>query len=118
MTEEPPPPVRSRLVPRKRYEAFTQVCGELPRLAVRSGDWLYCIAYFAIRRFDFQFRTGDLVSFETQEWRVSIFGRNLQGLVDALRMHACSLVQEFDARDFAEVDPADGRAPFVERIDV
>ena len=49
---------------------------------------------------------------------MTILGRNLQTLFDALRLHACSIVLEFDAMEFAEPSPSDTRSPFVERITI
>jgi len=47
---------------------------------------------------------------------VTIEGRNLRPIVDAIKLHTCEFIQEFDAQEFDT--PTDDKAPFVESITV
>ena len=47
---------------------------------------------------------------------VTIKGRALRPLVDALRLHTCDFIQAFDAAEF--IEPTDISQPFVQSIEV
>lgn len=116
MTKEPPSDaVVTPFPPRQRYEAYSQAL-EVARVALRSGDELICIPYWAIGPIVYNFR-DDTVCFSTKDWDVTIRGRNLRGLFDAMHSQMCSRVQEFDAEAFI-APAADDQKALVERIEI
>jgi len=47
---------------------------------------------------------------------VILKGRNLRPIVDAVKLHTCEFLQEFDAEEFDP--PTDASAPFIDTIEV
>jgi hypothetical protein len=47
---------------------------------------------------------------------VKIMGRNLRQLTDAIKLHTCEYIAEYNPREFDP--PADPDAPFLERITI
>lgn len=115
---EEPPYSDCKPATRKPYEAYEWAGGEIPRLALRSGGRLFCVPYYAILSFAFDFRTGDRFAFDTNDHLVTISGRNLHPIAGMMRRHACTEVNEFDPLDFDAPVPGKPLAPFVEKIDI
>ena len=119
MSEEPPSNAALEdgvVTPlRRRYEALQNGL-EAPRLMLRAGDGCLSIPYYEIGAIVLDLLAGTVRFSIKDEENVTIQGRNLEPIFDALHRHGCSRVQEFDARRF--LPPGNANDPFVERIDV
>lgn len=117
MTKEPPSnAVVTPFPPRKPYEAFVLNSAEVPRFSWRSGGELDSLPYGGLLRLRADLKTGTFVRLSF--WggiRVTIHGRNLQALANAVRMQRCTVVDLFDAE---ECPAPCANEPIVERIEV
>jgi hypothetical protein len=100
------------------YEAFEAkdrvLCLEI---RCRSGIH-YTIPYAYMRATIFHHRTGAELFFSGAGLAVTIRGRSLHPVAQAIRLHTCDFVQEFDPEEFVIPQPEDRGAPFVEAIAV
>jgi hypothetical protein len=120
MSEEPPSNAAAEnhvVTPlRQRYEAFTRTRDSVPRLALCIGDGVVSIPYYEIGDILYD-GIKDEVSFTIRDGHdVKISGGSLRRLFNAIHIHECLFVQEFDAGKF--LPPSNANEPFVERIDV
>jgi hypothetical protein len=63
-------------------------------------------------------RTHDTLFFSGAGLAVTLHGRNLRPIADALRLHCCDFIQEFTPDAFQQPQPVDAAAPFIETIEV
>ena len=103
--------------------------GREPYKALATKDKLRCIdirtkadglahaaGYTYLTNISYNRHTYGEVLLTLSRMLVIIKGRNLRPIVDALKLHTCEFIQEFDAAEFDP--PADQAAPFVESIEV
>lgn len=107
---------------REAYEAYEPFENEVRTSSVelrccRSG-LSYFIPYAHLGVVVYNFRTGKDIFFTGGGYAVTIAGRNLRAIVMALRLHTCGTIQDFHPDIFAQPQPEDPLAPFVEAITV
>ena len=115
MSDQPPSDTVIPFPKRQPYEAFTRSPGPLPRLALRSGEQLRSVPYFAVHDVTFNVHTGNLF-LSTTDLNASVYGRDLHQILESLNLHECSLIQEYAAEAFILPEPDGPPKAFVERI--
>jgi hypothetical protein len=76
----------------------------------------YTVPYAYMIHFDYAYETWDEFSLSVGAQTVTAQGRNLQPVIDAIAMHRCEWIQEYDPARFSA--PQDPAAPVIERITV
>lgn len=109
-TEKPP-------TAREPFKAFATK-DKLRCLDIRtkSGGLAHAVSYTYLTTISYDRHTYGEVLLTLNRMIVVIKGRNLRPIVDALKLHTCEFIQEFDAQEFDE--PSDKAAPFVDSIEV
>ena len=102
---------------REPYKAFATK-DKLRTLDIRTKDegLSHAHAYTYLTNISYNRKTYGEVLLTMSRLLVTIKGRRLKPIVDALKLHTCEFIQEFDPQEF--VDPADPDVAFVESIDV
>jgi hypothetical protein len=105
------------LVVNRDYVAF-DAKDKLIRLHIRCTNpaIAYTIPYAYLVHFDYAYDTWDEFSLTVGAQTITAQGRNLQPVVDAIAMHRCEWIQEYDPARFSA--PQDPAAPVIERITV
>ena len=117
MTDQPPSDTVVTPL-RKRYEALTETRDPLPRLALCVGDGVVSVPYYTIGEIVLDEVKGELSFSINERQDVTIRGRNLRRLFNAIHVHACLRAQEFNARDFLAPPTGDTRDAFIEHIEM
>ena len=101
---------------RGAYEAFGTK-DKLHRFDVRCSNGLaHVLAYSYLLNITYDRRNYSAIFLTVSGLTVTIKGRALRPLVDALRLHTCDFIQAFDPAEFTE--PTDISQPFVQSVEV
>ena len=117
----PPAPAGPTLVvdhasEREPYEAFGAK-DKLHRFDVRCSNGLaHVLAYNYLLNVTYDRRNYGAIFLTVSGLTVTIKGRALRPIVDALRLHTCEFIQAFDPAEF--VEPTDLSQPFVQSVEV
>jgi hypothetical protein len=98
------------------YEAFGSK-DKLHRFDLRCHNGLaHLLAYNYLLNVTYDRRRYGAIFLTVSGLTVTIKGRALRPIVDALKLHTCEFIQAFDPEEFDE--PTDPAAPYVQSIDV
>ncbi len=116
-TKTTPDLVVNRPIEKRLYEAFTAK-DKVVRLDIRcSQDGIaHAVPYNYLINISYNYKSYTEIFLTVSGLTVMIKGRNLKPLVDALKMHICEFIEEYDSA--AYLQPSDINAPFVEWIQV
>lgn len=105
------------MISRQDYEAFATK-DRVERLDIRchSSDMGHCFPYHYITNITYRMSDYGVVFLTVSGVTVTITGRNLRPIVEALKLHTCEFIQEFDADEFTK--PHDPSKAFVSNITV
>jgi hypothetical protein len=114
----PPPSAPNRPKAREAYEPFGAK-DKVHCLDVRCARAGVDVAIpYHLLGAVFTKRSHDGLFFSGAGLAVTIRGRNLRPIADAIRLYTCDFIQEFTPDAFQQPQPADPAAPFIEAIDV
>ena len=98
------------------YESF-DVKDKVVRLDIRCRDGLaHSVPYSYILNITYNRKTYGEIFLTVSGMAIVIKGRGLKPVVDAMKLHTCEFLQEFDPDEYAA--PTDSTAPFIESIAV
>jgi hypothetical protein len=104
---------------REPYESFGTK-DKVQRLDVRCGrrgNWIaHALPYNYLLNVSYNRRTFAEMFLTVSGLTIVIKGRWLRPVVDAIKLHTCDFIQEYDPEEFAE--PSDPEAAFIESIAV
>ena len=102
---------------REPYKAFaTKDKLRCIDIRTRTDGLAHAAGYTYLTNITYNRKTYGELMLTLSRMLVIIRGRNLRPIVDALKLHTCEFIQEFDPQEFDE--PAEKGAPFVESIEV
>ncbi len=107
--------VVNRAEEREAYLAFAAK-DKVLRLDIRcrQGGLAHAVSYNYLLNLSYNRRSYSEFFLTVSGLTVMVKGRGLRPIIDALKMHTCEFIQEFDPEEFA--DPTDPNAPFVDSI--
>jgi hypothetical protein len=115
-----PPPAPALVVDRTREREPYEALGTKDksfRFDVRCTNGLaHSLAYTYLLNVSYDRRAYSAIFLTISGLTVTIKGKALRPIVDALKLHTCEFIQAFDPEEFAE--PHDPTAPYVQSIDV
>ena len=109
--------VVNRAEEREAYLAFAAK-DKVLRLDIRcrQGGLAHAVSYNYLLNLSYNRRSYSEFFLTVSGLTVMVKGRGLRPIVDALKMHTCEFIQEFDPDEFA--DPTDPGVPFIDSIAV
>jgi hypothetical protein len=116
-TKPAPDLVVNRKSVTKAYEAFGAK-DKVTRLDIRcrQGGIAHAVAYNYLLNISYNRKTYNEIFLTISGLTVMIKGRGLKPIVDALKLHICEFIEEFDSDEYAA--PSDADAPFIDSISV
>lgn len=107
--------VVNRPAQKEAYVAF-EAKDKVVRLDIRCAEsgMAHAVAYSYLLNLAYDRKTYREFFITVSGMTVLVKGRGLKPIIDALKLHKCEFIQEFDAAEFAS--PVDATAPFIEAI--
>jgi hypothetical protein len=110
-----PEMVVNRKVSAVAYEAFGAK-DKVTRLDIRcrEGNIAHAVAYNYLLNISYNRKSYGEIFLTVSGLTVMIKGRGLKPVVEAMKMHICEFIEEFDPEEYAA--PSDMSAPYIESI--
>lgn len=115
--EKPIPDLAVNCSSRQPYEAFGAK-DKVLRLEIHcpSSDMGHCFPYSYITNITYKLSDYSEIFLTVSGMTVTITGRNLRPVVEALKLHTCEFIREYNSDEF--IEPRDRNKPFVSNIAV